>query len=364
STAMGKVACASCCIEQTLTMPGYEAFRLHGKEHMCTSCASLFNAEHVAVRCFLAKVEGSQCIGMIAGTLLHPKTLLFAPKDRANMDDLCKLFDSATWAQHAATLPALPTWADVESLVLAPIMAATADSLSLPGNRRRFAHVVHAHHDVMMGPWSMDLVRAVQRQRRFSKTMFEHVVSAGCGAIHAAVAEALVQYPKFLAMMVTRPVLTPLVPTGPIDLAWHTHQLSPAAYAVHTCALTGHVADHDDLDDDVSKASIANGAKAMPDVWRTVFDEDYYRPNIVGGHVHDMPAHASLSTECGVHCRYGADLMAMDGSVSAECGFHCWYAAGLAAGNTSLSRADCGYCLYAAGLAAMDAPMVNGCKLS
>ncbi|KAJ3368629.1 hypothetical protein GGF31_006188 [Allomyces arbusculus] len=161
-------------------------------------------------------------------------------------------------------------------------MAATADLLTLPGNRRRFMLVVSAHRDVTTGPWSMDLVRAVRRQRRFSSTMTEHVVLRGCGAIHATVTEALVQYPKFLAMMAIRPKCA-LVPTTTIDLAWHTHQLTPSAYAAHTRALTGQIANHDDSDDVETEAAIADGAKAMPDAWRAVFDEDYYCPNVRAG---------------------------------------------------------------------------------
>ncbi|KAJ3368641.1 hypothetical protein GGF31_006201 [Allomyces arbusculus] len=153
----GTIACASCRAEHTLAMPEYAAFRLHGKEHKCTSCAVSFTAEHLAVRRFLSKVARAPHLNTIGGTLQHPKTLEFVPKNGANMADLTKLFDKATWKQHAATLPALPTWRDVETKVLAPIMAATADSLTLPGNRRRFILVVSAHRDVTTGPWSMDL---------------------------------------------------------------------------------------------------------------------------------------------------------------------------------------------------------------
>ncbi|KAJ3368639.1 hypothetical protein GGF31_006199 [Allomyces arbusculus] len=280
--ATGTIACASCRAEHTLAMPEYAAFRLHGKEYTCTLCAESFTAEHLAVRRFLSKVARAPRLNTIAGALQHPRTLEFAPKNVANMADLTTLFHKTTWKQHVAALPALPTWADVETKVLAPIMAETADSLILPGSRRRFALVINAHRDVTTGPWSMDLVRSVRRQRRFSSKMTEHVVQRGCGAIHAAVTEALVQYPKFLAMMAIRPKCA-LVPTTTIDLAWHTHQLTPAAYAEHTRALTGQIANHDDSDDVETEAAIADGAKAMPDAWRTVFDEDYYRPNVHAG---------------------------------------------------------------------------------
>ncbi|KNE70369.1 hypothetical protein AMAG_14509 [Allomyces macrogynus ATCC 38327] len=141
-----------------------------------------------------------------------------------------------------------------------------SDSLLLPGNRHRFTHVIHAQRDVMVGPWSMDLVHTMRRQRRFSKTMFDHVVSAGCSATDAAVTEALAQYPKFLAMAVARTASAFLVLTGPIDFAKHTHLLSPAAYAVHTGAIVGRVIARDDSDDEMSEALIADGSRAMPRV--------------------------------------------------------------------------------------------------
>ncbi|KAJ3359027.1 hypothetical protein GGF31_004341, partial [Allomyces arbusculus] len=196
----GKVACPSCRTEQSLATPKYAAFRLHGQQHACTSCATSFTAEHVAVRKFLAHVARAPHAASIASTQLHPKTHLLASKLRANVEDLYKLFDKGAWAQHAATLPALPTWADIEAVVMAPIVTAAADSLALPGNQRRFALVLAAHRDVTTGPWSMDLVRAVRRQRRFSAKMFDHVVRAGCATAHRTLATALVQYPKFLAM--------------------------------------------------------------------------------------------------------------------------------------------------------------------
>ncbi|KNE69980.1 hypothetical protein AMAG_14816 [Allomyces macrogynus ATCC 38327] len=321
-----KIACASCRAEQTLAMPEYAAFRLHGKEHTCTSCAAAFTAEHLAVRRFLAKVARASRLGMVAGTLQHPKTLEFVPKNGANMADLMKLFDKAVWKQHVATLPSLPTWADVEAKVLAPIMTATADSLMLPGNRRRFALVVNAHRDVTTGAWSMDLVRAVRRQRRFSKNMTEHVVHRGCGAIHATMTEALVQYPKFLAMMAIRPTYA-LVPTMSIDLAWHTHQLTPAMYATHTRALTGQIANHDDSDDVETEAAIADGAKAMPDAWRAVFDEDYYRLNMHAGCFLKSPSLSAATTVKDAQCFFNRCGFMQSTVKDAQCFFNrCGYA--------------------------------------
>ncbi|KAJ3353519.1 hypothetical protein GGF32_002965 [Allomyces javanicus] len=273
-----KVACASCQDEQTLTMPEYAVFRLHKQAHTCTSCSTAFTAEHAAVRRFLTIVKRAP-LAAIAGTRIHPKTLMAMGKHRGNVRDLKMLFHRAAWAKRVAALPALPTWADIESTVFAPIMAATKDKLVLPGNQRRFSLVQSAFEDVTTGPWSMDMVRAVRRQRRFSGKIAKYVQS-GAHAVFHFHTEALAQYPKFLAATVVRPADLALVPTSEIDLAWHTHQLFPTAYAQSTLEVMGHVINHNDSDDEVSEARIAKGVEAMPEFWMRLFAEDYFHPEV------------------------------------------------------------------------------------
>ncbi|KAJ3368961.1 hypothetical protein GGF31_005921 [Allomyces arbusculus] len=273
------VVCPSCINEQLLSMPEYVALRKHAQAHVCSNCNAAFTAEHVAVHRLLTIIACAPKYARIAGTQTHPKTLVFRPDVTATATDLALLLDKSTWTKHVAKLPTLSTWTDVESTVFAPIMAAHADKLQLPGNKSRFRIMANAHRDVTTGPWSMDLVRAVLRQRRFSAKMTDTVVGAGHAAVHRAVAEALAQYPKFLALMVVRPG-TPLVPTQFIDLAWHTHQLHASAYARDTVALTGKVANHDDSDGDSAKARLVAGAERTAEAWAEVFGEDYLRPKV------------------------------------------------------------------------------------
>ncbi|KNE67677.1 hypothetical protein AMAG_12412 [Allomyces macrogynus ATCC 38327] len=93
-------------------------------------------------------------------------------------------------------------------MIMAPITKAAADSLNLSGNCHHFALVKYAHQDVMSGPWLMDIIRAVRRQRRFSANMVNLVHSV------------------------------PQVP-GTIDLAWHTRHLSLLVYGKQPLVLTG-----------------------------------------------------------------------------------------------------------------------------
>ncbi|KAJ3372266.1 hypothetical protein GGF31_002124 [Allomyces arbusculus] len=273
-----KVQCPSCKNEQAMTMAEYASFRLHAQAHSCTSCNAAFTAEHVAVRRFLM-VAACAPLARIAGTQTHPKTRMLVGKEHVNMADVAALFDKTTWAKHANALPTLSTWSDIQTLVFEPVMAAAADKLVLPGNKRRLGMVLHAHRDVTTGPWSMDMIRAVRRQRRFSAKIAK-VVSAGLHAVYHHNTTALAQYPKFLAAMVATRPKTTFVPTMAIDLAWHTHQLSPMAYTMQTCAIVGHVVNHNDSDDEISEARIATGTKAMPALWMDLYSEDYYQLNV------------------------------------------------------------------------------------
>ncbi|KNE59776.1 hypothetical protein AMAG_05240 [Allomyces macrogynus ATCC 38327] len=171
------------------------------------------------------------------------------------MADLAKLF-GATWTTNAAALPALAMWDDVQTAFMKPVMAEHANELALPGNRMRFAIITQSFQDVTTGPWSMDMIRAVRRQRRFS-AMIANVAAAGSHAMYHFHTIALTQYPKFLAAM-----------------------LHPARYAQQTCMLTGHVVNHDDSDDKESEARIADGAKGMPELWMALYGEDYHMPNV------------------------------------------------------------------------------------
>ncbi|KAJ3362799.1 hypothetical protein GGF31_001329 [Allomyces arbusculus] len=275
--AVARVVCPFCTSELLLAMPEYAALRLHGKAHECGMCAAEFTAEHVAVHRFLTKVKNAPIIRM-AGTQSHPKTREPMFKLRSNMADLAVLFDNTMWAKYAAKLPTLATWADVKGTVMAPIMKDAADALALPGNRLRFGMVVYAHKDVITGPWAMDMVRAVRRQRRFSAKM-ANIVRSGPSDVYHFQTEALVQYPKFLAMAVAHP-RSFLVPTTAIDLSWHTHQLFPAVYRKHTLMLTGSVMNHDDSDDVESEARINEGGNAMEKLWMDTYGEEYLNVHV------------------------------------------------------------------------------------
>ncbi|KNE70238.1 hypothetical protein AMAG_14391 [Allomyces macrogynus ATCC 38327] len=114
-------------------------------------------------------------VARIDGTQTHPKTRQPMPNHPANMADLATLFNKAVWAKSGAALPALATWNDVKDTVMVSIVGAATDPPNLPGNWHRFAMAMYAHQDVMAGPWSMGMIRAVRRQRRFPANMAAQV---------------------------------------------------------------------------------------------------------------------------------------------------------------------------------------------
>lgn len=61
----------------------------------------------------------------------------------------------------------------------------------------------------------------------------------------------LLKYTRYIAILAAHPG-EPAVPTLDIDLAWHTHQLSPKSYLDYTVAKTGTLVDHSDrVDEDM-----------------------------------------------------------------------------------------------------------------
>ncbi|KNE71942.1 hypothetical protein AMAG_16365 [Allomyces macrogynus ATCC 38327] len=177
---VGRVTCPSCKSELSLAMPKYAALRLRGKAHKCVMCTAELRTS--TFRRSLTIVMNAS-IARIACPQVHPKTRQLIPKHAANIADLEKLFDRAEWAKYGGTLPL------------------AASSLILPGNRRRFFLVMHWHKDFMAGPWAMDMIRAVRRQRRFSAKMAD-LMQSGMAAVYLFHTEALMQYPKFLSMAV------------------------------------------------------------------------------------------------------------------------------------------------------------------
>ncbi|QIW99532.1 hypothetical protein AMS68_005050 [Peltaster fructicola] len=91
--------------------------------------------------------------------------------------------------------------------------------------------------------FSIDLVGAVVRQSSFTEKM-HNIDWLHSPALYSTIPRLIVKYQRFVAMAKT--VSHMVVPTLDVDLAWHTHQLSPRSYCHYTVNQTSTFMDHDD----------------------------------------------------------------------------------------------------------------------
>ncbi|KAK3693374.1 hypothetical protein B0T22DRAFT_505080 [Podospora appendiculata] len=121
-------------------------------------------------------------------------------------------------------------------------------------------------------PFALDLCGAVMRQGIFAEKMFKidwlHSPSAT-----DTMRRLLTKYERFIALMQAHPDKV-AVPTLDIDLAWHTHQLSPSAYYSYTVSKAGKFVDHDDkIDEDTLGTQFEWTSKAYQEKYGEVYSE-------------------------------------------------------------------------------------------
>ena len=92
-------------------------------------------------------------------------------------------------------------------------------------------------------PFALDLVGAVVRQGSFIEKM-HNIDWIHSPALPSTMKRLLVKYQRFISIMSDKRNMA--VPTLDVDLAWHTHQLSPFAYMTYTVEATKQFIDHDD----------------------------------------------------------------------------------------------------------------------
>lgn len=83
----------------------------------------------------------------------------------------------------------------------------------------------------------------------------------------------ITKYERFAAIMGKHPTKI-AVPTLDVDLAWHTHQLSPASYCGWMYAETTRFIDHDDkIDEDKLSVAFEWTSKVYQDLYGEVYSE-------------------------------------------------------------------------------------------
>ncbi|KXX73709.1 Glycine-rich domain-containing protein 1 [Madurella mycetomatis] len=118
----------------------------------------------------------------------------------------------------------------------------------------------------VLGLWDAPL-------RQFGKGGFVERILSVSAEIQLPQAQA--RYLRFLQLMKAHESTT-FVPTLDIDLIWHTHQLSPAAYENYCQVHVGQRINHDDT---IKAAHRANALDVTKRKWALTFAELYLNPN-------------------------------------------------------------------------------------
>lgn len=129
--------------------------------------------------------------------------------------------------------------------------------------------------------FSLDVVGAVIRQNNFTTKMVDidwlHSVAMG-----STMERLISKYDRFFTIMARYPENT-VVPTLDIDLAWHTHQLSPPLYLGYSLKKTEVFIDHDDK---IDENALSTAFEWTSKVYQTIFQSVYSE---VKGLTHTVP---------------------------------------------------------------------------
>ncbi|KAF2197879.1 hypothetical protein GQ43DRAFT_434772 [Delitschia confertaspora ATCC 74209] len=93
-------------------------------------------------------------------------------------------------------------------------------------------------------PFALDLVGAVMRQGVFIQKMVK-IDWLRSPVVMTTMSRLIVKYHRFIRIIAEHPKKT-AVPTLDVDLAWHTHQLSPKSYYSYSTRETKKFVNHDD----------------------------------------------------------------------------------------------------------------------
>ncbi|KAL4951989.1 hypothetical protein BDW69DRAFT_201032 [Aspergillus filifer] len=126
-------------------------------------------------------------------------------------------------------------------------------------------------------PFALDLVGAVVRQGTFVQKM-DNIDWLHSPTLTETTLRLIRKYAVFFQIMASNPTHM-AVPTLDVDLAWHTHQLTPSryfAYSIHRTRSEGYSAIYIDHDDKVSEVKLSDGFEWTSRQYRKVTDGGIY----------------------------------------------------------------------------------------
>ncbi|KAJ3120660.1 hypothetical protein HK098_004419 [Nowakowskiella sp. JEL0407] len=213
-TAPFKVNCAFCNVENSYHPATYVMYRMRDGKLNCTSCNAQYSAEMASAKYFLDDFVKFQLAreSSFKGSFLDSETFNISATE--NRDFLQKLFslqniDSAHRAAYEVFTSmtknsATCTWDKLietyKTNILLPLKRGSIMDFRKP--QKQFLDKVMASYKLLPCPnFSIDLIAAVIRQRRFEDKM--------CGGVvdwyaPGAMARATVRYHQFLALMASK----------------------------------------------------------------------------------------------------------------------------------------------------------------
>lgn len=121
-------------------------------------------------------------------------------------------------------------------------------------------------------PFALDLCGAVMRQGVFIDKMVK-LDWLHSPAVKATMSRLITKYDRFVDIMKKHPDKM-AVPTLDVDLAWHTHQLTPRDYYAFTTQRTGKFIDHDDkIDENALSDAFEWTTKTYQSLYNEVYSE-------------------------------------------------------------------------------------------
>ena len=119
-------------------------------------------------------------------------------------------------------------------------------------------------------PFALDLVGAVIRQGSFIEKM--HSIDwIHSPAATSTMKRLLTKYSRYFAILAAYPTQV-AVPTLDVDLAWHTHQLSPLTYYAYSVLQTQKFIDHDDK---IEETKLSSAFEWTSKTYQKMFNELY-----------------------------------------------------------------------------------------
>lgn len=276
-----RFTCPFCKATQLVTnAESYVRFRLNGQTLLCTTCHEAASVMQTCTSRLLADLvtfRANPTTYRLPACHIDPDTRLFDPAVNRDQLTAMLLSQAKEWDAVLAVYTNLVSHPrDVQRATL------NLDELLKPGNgpvaktHQRackvikspnlslYSRLIGSYQNIPVGPWSLDLVQAVLRQREFTDKMAHEAVQAQASTFATRAQD---RYRKFLLLIRDHPNVF-VVPTLDIDLGWHTHQLLGAKYIEFTQRLTGKVVNHDDS---VGKGKLRNGVHETGVLWYKKF---------------------------------------------------------------------------------------------